>query len=420
MERYDVIIVGAGIAGLAAARKLQESGVTSFLILEAQDYLGGRIKSDQLFGSRLELGAEFVHGENTSLWSYLQASGTELKPDLPFGERKVVDADGNEYAAEDEAIFNEVHHACSEQGEIGVSIYDNVMRYLPSKTALGTLIARSLGNYEGDDPELLDSGAYAFMESSTDGNGNNWDLPSGYAPLISYMADGLPVRMNCPVRAIIQEEDGVRIVTDMQEFVGSKVIITVSLGVLKAGVIEFQPSIPGDIQQAIDRLSMGNCSKLLLKFSDATAVDALFAGRSGPKRIIHHDFKISSWWRSAAENTVVVGYVTGSQARQAATEDEQELCTASVAALSKIAKQDLAAVFEGGRLVTWDKNPYVRGAYSNHPVGVHPDVRQALARPFGKIYFAGGAANVSGNYATVHGALESGLAAADNILCTLL
>lgn len=76
MQKYDVIIVGAGIAGLAAARKLQENGVSNLLVLEAQDYIGGRVKSETFYGARVELGAEFVHGENTLLWKYIQESNT--------------------------------------------------------------------------------------------------------------------------------------------------------------------------------------------------------------------------------------------------------------------------------------------------------------------------------------------------------
>lgn len=75
MQKYDVIIVGAGIAGLAAARKLQENGVSNLLVLEAQDYIGGRVKSETFYGARVELGAEFVHG---TLESGLVAAETVL------------------------------------------------------------------------------------------------------------------------------------------------------------------------------------------------------------------------------------------------------------------------------------------------------------------------------------------------------
>jgi monoamine oxidase len=118
---------------------------------------------------------------------------------------------------------------------------------------------------------------------------------------------------------------------------------------------------------------------------------------------------ISCWWQSASNHKVLVGYAGGKRHDRIAAMDERQLFAAVSNDLSKLAGRDITDEIESYQLVRWDTNPFVRGAYTNHPVGVDMDERAVLVTPIDeRLYFAGEATVASGNYATVHGAIESG------------
>lgn len=412
---HDVIIVGAGAAGLAAAHELKQRGISDVVVVEAQDYIGGRIRTSTAYGDPVELGAEFVHGKRGAAWSYIDQLNL---PTLPAGGApKLVARGGNQLTIQEYAQYMHLHKLVASHGIYGVPVSEIIEIYrgdIPQRVV--NLVKVSIGDYEAGDVETLDSGAYTEMRTLTSHNGGNYVLSHGYRELIDFLARGVRILSSAPVRIVdTTDPHKIEVMLDTGERMYAKnIIVTVSLGVLKHGDIRFLPSLPAEKQRAIRRLGMGRVCKLLLYFRTGQLVKELFHVADGENASLQ---TVSCWWQSASNHKVLIGYAGGERHDRIVSMQKQELLKAVTHDLGRLVGRDISGEIIKYALVRWDTNPYVRGAYSNHPVGVGSNERALLARPVdGRLYFAGEATVISGNYATVHGAIESGQYAAQQML----
>ncbi len=411
---HDVVVVGAGVAGLTAAHELTRAGIRDVLVLEAQDYVGGRIKTSMDFGDPVELGAEFVHGKRIATWDYIK------EIDLPAitvgGAPKLIDHSGHPLTAHQREQFTALRDAVDSNGKPGVSVAEitQAFRGQADQTVVD-LVNNSVGDYEAGDAEQLDSGAYSDMAERTKHNGSNHALPHGYRQLIDYLAGGLRISTSTVVRTIdsTNPHEIELILEDGERLLAKRVIVTVSLGVLKSHTLGFHPALPMSKQRVIRRLGMGRVLKFILHFKTAELAHELFHMADGVNKSLQ---TISCWWQSASNHKVLVGYAGGKRHDRIVAMDEQALLHHVLRDLEKIAGKPITDHLLAYRLVRWDDNPFTRGAYSNHPVGVTSGEREVLAQPIDdRLFFAGEAACTSGNYATVHGAIESGQQVAHQI-----
>jgi monoamine oxidase len=413
----DVIVIGAGLAGLGAARALHEAG-RSAVVLEASERIGGRAWTtypEALGGAWFDMGAVWLHSaEQNPLVPIAASAGDrllradELRCERTFvGQREATAAEYDDYTgawgrfeAKAAAILREVEDAPLAA----------VARSLPKdawavtvETWEGPIICCA----SADELSLRD-----WLRNVL--SGSNLVPEGGIGAFVTRrLGAGLDIRLATPVEAVVWDRDGVVVETTHGTLRGRAVIVTVSTGVLSSGAIAFDPPLPGQTQAAIEALPMGLAVKVALR---ATGPDRLGlplhcsldrqVSRSGEPTM---GFQCWPYKRD-----YVQGWIGGPAA--------WDLARAGKAAAVDFALGQLRALFggrvdrlfaDGPHLVTrWDADPWVRGAYSFARTG-DADARRVLACPLagGRLVFAGEACH-DGMAGTVAGAWLSGQNAA--------
>ncbi len=410
---YDVVIIGAGMAGLTAAAKLRESGITNTIVLEAQDYIGGRVKTANDWGAPIALGAEFIHGDKTVTADIARQLGLTMIDGS--GTPRLIDATGADLNDLQQEQYHRLLNHISKNGKEGTAISrlidDNPYTQDP---IVKQLVSYTIGDYEAGEVSKLDSGAFSEMITLSEQNGKNVVLEASYPPIINHLSKDLEIRTGAVVTSVDQHEQLVSIrLDDGTSMYAQRVVVTVSLGVLKSNSISFVPELPREKLDSIEHLGMGNVMKLILRFDDSFDIQSLFGVADGENETLQ---TITCWWASANSPNVLVGYAGGLRADKALAFEEDELVRKVTADLSAIAGKDISKYLVDYKIARWDNNPFTLGAYTNHPLGSSSQNNAELARPNGNIFWAGEATDALGNYATVHGAIASGIRVASEIL----
>lgn len=394
----EVVVIGAGAAGLAAAATLQAAG-RRVLVLEAMDRIGGRAFTDtRTFGVPFDVGCAWLHAADRNPWTaYARAHGFDLRPheyDLErvyLGGRPV-----------DAALVNAAEAEMSEA--ISASPSD-----LPASLVadVSTPIGEAAGDYLGAldmavDLDELSSFDYAAAEDLSP----NLLCAEGFGSIVAHRGRGLPVRLSAPVRAVRWDGPGVTVVTDRGDLRARAAVITVSTGVLAGGGLRFTPDLPLAHQEAIADLPMGMLAKIPLQMNRRLGLGPftdLMLARRGRRDLyfLCHPF----------DSDLMIGFVGGDLG--------WELSAAGEAAAIDFAVQGLVEMFGStargavvrGGLSPWASNPWTRGAYAAAAPGRFA-ARAALAGPVGDRLFFAGEALAGGLVQTCGGAWLSGQAAA--------
>jgi monoamine oxidase len=428
----DVIVVGAGIAGLAAARALAETGLST-LVLEARDRPGGRIHTVPAPGwpPPLEGGAEFVHGKPPSLLRLLEQAG--LHVDAAEGDRYV--AEGGRLR-EGGALFDRVQGALAslrfvrEQSvRARLAARDFRARTTPLERALAIAFVEGFNAADAD----LASFA-ALVQQTAAAKRINGDflgrVREGYGALVSALARGTQLWLRTVVAEVRWRAGYVEVLARSPQgpvrATARRALITLPLGVLqfsppKQGAVVFVPPLPPWKRNAIASLAMGPVVKVALRFRDPPwrAIPALrnlhflhVPGASFPTFWVPRPFDVP----------VLIAWAAGPAAAALSGQTEAWLVHAALRSLSSALDRgsaELIASLEEAAAFDWGMDPFSRGAYSWVPVGQLRRQR-TLALPVGDaLHFAGEATNWEGHCATVHGALDSGLRAAREIDASL-
>ncbi len=417
-----VAVIGAGMAGLACARRLAGAGFAT-VVLEARDRIGGRIRTDRRWSDLpVDLGAAWIHGASGNPVTALAREAgarrvaTDYDASAAYDSRgKSIDLDAE--VAGMERLIEEARDA-SEDLDDDVSLKAAVEAHprYPRLDERGHSILGHVVNaffeleYAGDWSELS---AWSLDEDSGF-DGADVLLPDGYDALPAFMARGLDIRLGSVVTAVSLAGKGATVhLADGELVAADHVVVTVPLGVLKDGRIAFEPKLPAGHRQAIERLGFGVLEKTCLRFAEPfwpRDVDWIqfLSGRRG------------EWaeWLSLTRATgtpLLVGFNAGTYGRALGSLDDGAVVDAALAALRAMFGQKVPAPV--GAIVTrWAADPLARGAYSFNAVGSDGATRRALAEPIdGRLFFAGEATSAA-HFGTTHGALLSGLAAAGAIL----
>lgn len=416
----SVIIIGAGAAGLAAGRTLHEDGF-AVTLLEARERIGGRAwTSYDLAPYPIELGAELIHGASVMTWDLLKRYGLDARPLFP-DESVFVKLNGVMQPYEDlieedwEEVIWEAAEAWFEAGKPDASLRE-VLDAAGVLTDHNAELARLVNNIFAEDygADLDKLGAAAFIEATFEDDGTedgDFGLRDGYTQLMARLADGLDIRLNTPVKQIRYSPEGVHITTvDDTEFEAKYAIVTLPLGVLKAGDVVFDPPLPAEKQDAINNIGAGKINKLILTFKEAFWPEDMSA--------VFTALDSQMWWRPGwgrqGERPILTAYAGGSAGAVHSTMSEDQMVQYSLKHLAQVFGQDVSGLLVGAQFVNWGADPYSKIGYSFGAVG-SAGMRATLAAPINDtLYFAGEACNPI-RPQTVHGAMETGIQAAKRI-----
>ena len=278
--KQRVLVVGAGIAGMAAAQELVRQG-HEVVVLEARERIGGRIwTSTRWPNARLDLGATWIHGVKgnpiTELAAKINARTitTSYNRYIVYGTsgQSLNDAQENRLDQLRKQIKKELHtarnHHKDQSVQAAVEVALNWATIPPEDKRLVDFILNSCieHEYAGSTNDLS---AKYWYDAADAFKGADALFVNGYQEIITHLAKGVTVKLGQTVREVQCGSENVSVVTDRGEYKADRVIMTLPLGVLKDGMVRFSPELPGEKRQAIAALGMGVLNKCYLKFSQA-------------------------------------------------------------------------------------------------------------------------------------------------------
>ena len=422
----SVIVVGAGMAGIAAANALAHAGI-DVVVIEARTRIGGRLNTVDLGGFAVDLGGSWIHEPSGNpLTDLCDDLGIRRVPgDFPRTARcwdaATGPVDGDRYRT--------LHaHAAEHFAEaipgllvaLGpeATLLDGIGRHAAAHghgdpVLQGQLTAMLRLYSEPDSGAPADGIALRNHPPSTASYAGPYlgDLPvGGYQPIVKALADGIDVRLGRDVSTISARPAGVSVRTgDGTTLEGTHVIVTIPLGVLQTGSVEFDPPLPNDRRAAIHRLGMGRTEKLICRFDQAWWSDAG----------IEHLIQISS--DGSPELPLVVGFdaiagqpvlmalaygsFTGSVADGSVDDAVERMLRPFESMLGREVPRPTDAVRS-----SWTDDPYSRGCYGFVPIGAERTDLDLLGEPLfdGRVLFAGEATAAS-RVGFADGAFSSGV-----------
>jgi monoamine oxidase len=398
---FDVAIVGAGAAGLAAARDLDRAGLRT-VILEARDRIGGRICTvhDALSPVPVELGAEFIHGQPPETF--------EIAKQARLAVYDVTGAPGGQ----EDTDFDRLLKDLEERGARGPD--QTFQQFLDSTSYSEETKQNATAYIEGFNAARKEIIGIASLSEDAraadaiDGD-QSFRIFNGYDSVILHLACGLDVRLNSIVERIDWTPGSVSIRTQAGENTRARcAIITAPLGVLQAGSIRFHPE-PQATLAAARRLEAGHVVRVVLRFANP-----FWENDTG--FIFSNDPIFPTWWTTLpVHSPILTGWSAGPHCDSLLGKSKSQIVEQALAAIERITHCKPTRL-EAAYFHDWQSDPFSLGTYSYVPAGALP-ARRTLAEPVeNTLYFCGEATDLTGHSATVHGAIASGRRAAANIL----
>lgn len=418
--KEKVLVIGAGMAGLSAAQKLKSSGY-SVVVLEARARTGGRIWTDRSLGVPVDLGAAWIHGiESNPVHSLARKAGAQMfRTDF---ESVSIFENASAVSRGDFRRIEQAHELLlaklmrKKRSASGRESMAEAVNPLLAELPAG-LVRRGVRWQIAADMEIeyaadLADISLKYYDEDEAFDGDDVLFPNGYSAITDFLAAGLDVRTNHMVTKIETTGDLARVFTNRGRFEADRVVVTLPLGVLKTGQVQFNPPLPAAKRSAIGRLGMGTMNKIVMVFSEAfwPEVHRLGGLKDDSARLVE-------FWnlKPLSRQPVLACLSRGSFARSLDAGSTQAAVSFAAAELramfgSKV-KEPVRAVHTG-----WSKDPFARGSYSSVAPGASMEDYNTLAQSVeDTLYFAGEATN-SKHPATVHGAYISGQRAAAEII----
>jgi monoamine oxidase len=430
----DVVVLGAGAAGLAAARVLSNAGATA-VVLEARERIGGRLLTREDVGLPLpiELGGEFIHGTAAVSFDLLRAAGTVA---IDSGGESFACEDGELRAREDpfEVVSGVMARARSLTTDLSI---EEFLRGLPDadpRTPRERLYTRMIvEGFDAADPRRASTRALAEEWSPGDeGQTSAQFRPlGGYARLLRALHGALDparvyVRLATPALAVHRGDDGVVVeATRLGEPLrvhARAAIVTLPLGVLQADTVRFAPELPAHKREALAGLIMGPVVKLVLRFRSAFW-ERVHDERFRDGAFFHRaEAAFPTFWTALPLRApLLVAWAGGPKADALARLDQAVLVARALDDLRALfgSDPDPREELEASYAHDWQADPFARGSYSYVATG-GGDARALLAAAVdGVLFFAGEATAPTSEAGTVAGALQTGERAAREALAAL-
>jgi monoamine oxidase len=442
-KKNDVVVIGAGVAGLAAAARLAESRC-SVTMLEARDRIGGRIytRRDPTSDLAIELGAEFIHGEPPEILDPLRGANVAIREfggvnwcssgdqiricdffDLIDGVLQKMDD-----SLPDESFGDFLRRCCPKNDSKAVEARERSLAYV--------------SGFNAADPELV--GVHWLVNGMRAeeriGGHKSFHPAGGYASLIEILEGsakrhGVAIQTGAVAKAIIWKPGWAEIHVGQGRdgqfaVVAPRVLITVPLAVLQAapheeGAIAFTPALPAEKLRSMQKLEMGKAMRVVFRFRSRfweKIVPSCAPGKtlSDMSFLFSDDALFPTWWTAMpAKSPIITAWAAFRSAEALSGKTESFIAEEGLRVLAKLLEVDRHWVereFQEIYFHDWQSDPFSRGAYSYGKVGSR-GAQQALGDPLdGTLFFAGEATDVSGYNGTVHGAMASANRAVTEIL----
>ncbi|XP_035687697.1 polyamine oxidase 1-like [Branchiostoma floridae] len=435
-DERKVVIVGAGIAGIAAAKTLHENGVDDFVILEGSDRIGGRMKQVEFGGVKVEVGANWVHGRsnNNPIWELVQKysiSGKESNYDDFVVRNKTGNDVTDQAEAQTERLSTAQDYLENWRGQIRNDTLPDVSLEVAlklggwkAKTPLERILEYFDYEFEYADPaevtSLNNTGRVAEDFSDEDyfvtdqrGFGHIVDRLSN-----EFLSPNDPrLQLNKVVETVnwTDHTEVTFTTTDGSIYRGEYGLMTVSIGVLENEVIDFIPDLPDWKVEEIYQFRMGQHCKIFLKFPHKFWDDSeyiMYAGSFWPQYAIWQNLEAPGFFPTGTNILMVSALANEVQAIELQSDEETKQ---EVMAVLKNMYGDNIPEPESILVPRWLTDPLFFGAYSNWPVHVNTQDFEKLAAPVGRLYFGGEATHAKYN-GYLQGGYLSGIDQANVIL----
>lgn len=401
----EVLVIGAGAAGLTAAKELAAQGVTA-LVLEARGRIGGRAFTEDNLGVTWDRGCSWLHSANVNPWmDYARRNGFEVIADgyarhVYDGARRMSEAETAGYRAVRERMERELARA----GRHGLDI--------PAEAAFTQatladpwypLAMDGLTAWEGVEPanfSALDAWQY-------EDGGGDFLIPRGYGTLLAHYAKGVDVRLAAPVTRIRWGGRGVTADTPAGSASARVAVVALPSAAIAEGAVVFAPHLPAEVLQAHHDLPLGLLDKVALRFKK----NVFPSETTEFLRMKRDDGRGLDYLTRHLGSNVCIGFAAGRFARELEGAGEAAAVGHAVDELAAMLGGDVRKQFDKGVATAWAADPFARGAWSHCVPGRH-GARAVLARPVGNRVVFAGEHTEQAAYGTLHGAHLSGKRAA--------
>ena len=408
-SEVDVAIIGAGAAGLGAARALENSDL-SVIVLEARDRVGGRAHTVQAAPDvTFDLGCGWLHSaDKNSFVKIAEQLNFELDKNLPPWRERAVgnafpQAERDDFVRALDEFYQRVYQAAQQGQDSPANLHlEPGNRWNPMIDAISTYI----NGAELDTVSILD------MEAYEDTN-INWRVRRGYGMLIAAYGASCPLGFNCAVKLIDHSGNRVRIETSQGTLEAGKVIVTVPTDLIADETIRFFPALPGKVDAARG-LPLGLADKVVLALDDPESLPKEGNLRGATMRTAMGTYHVRPFGQPCIE-----GFFGGRFARELEDAGDGALAAQAIDEIAGFLGSDYRRKLRPLRESRWAHDPFARGSYS-HALPGHAGMRALLAAPVdGRLFFAGEATSPN-FFSTAHGARDSGERAAREVLATII
>ncbi|MCJ8323306.1 MAG: FAD-dependent oxidoreductase [Rhizobiales bacterium] len=414
-----ILIIGAGMSGLSAARKLDDNGA-EVQILEAKPHIGGRLRTDYGLGAPFELGAGWVHGPSANNPITQSAKNIDANLMVTHDASEIIyDQTGNPLTPQQREVIDDNWYdllaLIDDELEIGDtrSLYNAIKTFAPSALKDEGVMWALSAYTEFSKGGSIENISALYHDADEAFDGEDVILTMGYDKILAPLAKGLNIRLSTLVTDIEYGKNGVAIYTNKGLYKADYVICSLPLGILKSADVAFEPPLPKAHKTSINKIGFGSVTKIALKFDQAFwPIDTQYFG---VQTTIKGRWNYWLNYRTFSQQNILLGLSMGDYAPIADNMNDADMQADALKVLRDVWGDAVGEVIDM-RATHWSLDQHTLGAYSYVAAGCKPKDFAQLAKPIANRLFLAGEHTIFEYAGTLHGAYLSGIRAANQIL----